>query len=134
MKIKITKEVHNMIVKQLLYNTSEMIGIIGSTGNNTIDKFLFDARAVSEKYYCKLSFPCSSVFSRLTRAYFVGIVHSHPPGKHMLSDADIIYAQKIISASKSLQFIIMGIVSDYSLYLYLVRISDVTSLDLFIIE
>lgn len=132
MLVNINKSTYETIINQLSYNTHEKIGILGSSGNNVIDRFILDAEALSEKHHCRLSISNASVLFDAA-GFFVGIVHSHPSGKSMLSDADLVYARKILYASKGLPFILMGIVSDCSLYLYWIDDSNVLSLDLRIV-
>lgn len=132
--VKISESVYQNAVVQLEYKTHELFGIIGSSGQNLIDSFLRDENAVSSEYHCM---PCSAINQVLQKGNgvcFVGILHSHPPGRHKLSDADIQYAHSIIHASKNLPFILMGIVSDQNIYLYQVSQEKSIYLDLKIIK
>lgn len=132
MRIRISEATYKEIIKQLSYNAREKMGIIGSSGKNVIDRFILDAEALSERYYCRLSVANVAALFDAT-SFFVGIVHGHPSGKYELSDADLVYARKMICASKGLPFILMGIVSDDLLYLYWVNGSNVIPLDLLIV-
>lgn len=134
MNVKMKQSIHNTIVDQIDYNTHEKIGIIGSFGRDVIDFFLLDSKASSSEFSCMPSDISDIASLNNKKLYFVGIVHSHPPQKKMLSDADYSFARSIIKASSNLQFIIMGIVSDHELYLYHVTSKSNEKLDIIFVD
>ena len=134
MYTKITEFVYQNAITRLEYKTHELLCLIGSSGQNTIDYFIFDDKAFSCEYHCKPSPTIINTLQKNNRIYFVGILHSHPPGRHNLSFDDIQYAQSIIRASKNLPFILMGIVSDHQIFLYQVSLENMIQLDLSIVK
>ncbi len=73
MRIRISEATYKEIIKQLSYNAREKMGIIGSSGKNVIDRFILDAEALSERYYCRLSVSNVAALFDAT-SFFVGIV------------------------------------------------------------
>ena len=129
-----TESVFQRAIIQLEYKTHELLGIIGSSGQNIIDYFSIDDKAEVSTSHCK---PCPLLISTLKNIsgiYFVGILHSHPPCLQKLSDKDIQYAHSIILSSKGLPFILMGIICDKKIFMYQVDLEKTIPLDLLIIK
>lgn len=131
MKIAMLSSIFNSILNTIVYENREIIGILGTTGENTINYVYIDEDAISAKYCCRLSPNVLYKMHSKSNARFVGIIHSHPPSYHSLSEADIIYARRILKMSH-LQFIIMGVVSDASIFLYAVFTDLIDELSLLI--
>ena len=132
MNVKIREYIYHNIITQLDYKYYELLGIIGSSGQNIIDSFVLDEKASTSKYHCKPDPGIIHVFDK-DNIFFVGIIHSHPPGLHNLSNKDIEYAYSIIRSAQNLPFILMGIVCDRELYLYQVSLEKTVYLNLIIV-
>lgn len=132
MYVTITESVYQNAIAKLEYKTHELLGIIGSSGDNCIDFFILDDNAATAAYHCM---PSPNITLTLQKEVcFVGIIHSHPNGRPKISMGDVEYAKCIIRASKNLPFILMGIVCDNKLDFYRISLEDTIKLDLHIVK
>jgi len=78
MYIRISSRTLSEIIANIVYSDCKTIGIIGTTGNNIIDYFYFDADAETSEYSCSL---CPGAFEQVSgKAALTGIgrtIHYH---------------------------------------------------------
>lgn len=97
----------------------EQGGILGMTGG-VVTHYHHDTEAVCDQNLFQPSGQLSEVLTRWHQAgiAFVGLIHSHPEDRPVLSRSDRRYAQLLLQANPWLRQVVMGVMAGNKLLFY----------------
>lgn len=136
--LTMTQGCYNSIIKALALTPPETGGILGAE-NGVITHFEFDSSIKSTMHYYE---PDAEKLNNVIKEWhnnnicFYGVIHSHPLGNTRLSQSDIEYARRLITASrdKICMFIVDTDTSSFSLTAYIVTATRVKKIPLAVIS
>jgi molybdopterin/thiamine biosynthesis adenylyltransferase/proteasome lid subunit RPN8/RPN11 len=117
LNVNILKSTFEEIKKKIGTFKPETGGLLGSKDGYTIDAFFFDETAdTNETTYSPNTSILNDLIERewdINNINVIGFVHSHPNGNLIPSDADILYANRIMDALSMDVFYLPIIASNY---------------------
>lgn len=122
-EIEITLQVFDRIKDTIGKLEPEQGGVLGGT-RNVITNYFYDAQLVSDLNMYKPNI--ESINNELVNwqknnVDFIGVIHSHPNGRLILSYADKIYAKKLMKNNNIDQIIMFIVQSTYDSMKFLMK-------------